>query len=87
MVLRRIVEAACDLLGARYGALGVIAPDGSGLEEFIHVGLDDDAAARIESLPRGRACSAPSSTTPLRSACLTSETTCDRLASPKGTHR
>jgi hypothetical protein len=34
-VLRRIVEAACELVGARYGALGVIAPDGGGLEDFI----------------------------------------------------
>ena len=36
MVLRRIVEAARDLVGARYAALGVIGADGL-LEEFIHV--------------------------------------------------
>ena len=34
MVLRRIVEAARDLVGARYAALGVIGADGL-LEEFI----------------------------------------------------
>ncbi|MES1170266.1 MAG: hypothetical protein ABUL47_06230, partial [Leifsonia sp.] len=33
-VLRRIVEAALDLVGAEFGALGVIAPDGR-LEQFI----------------------------------------------------
>ena len=39
VVLRRIVEAACQLVHARYGALGVVAPDG-GLEQFIHIGID-----------------------------------------------
>lgn len=53
IVLRRIVEAACELVHAPYGALGVIAP-GGGLEQFIHVGVDDDTAARIGHLPEGR---------------------------------
>lgn len=53
-VLRRIVEAACQLAQARYGALGVIAPNGDGLEQFIHVGLDDDVVARIGHLPEGK---------------------------------
>ncbi|MDN3494885.1 GAF domain-containing protein [Planococcus sp. APC 4015] len=53
IVLRRIVEAAMRLVGARYGALGVIAPDGS-LERFIHVGLDAAAADRIGPLPTGK---------------------------------
>lgn len=52
-VLRRIVEAAVDLVGAKYGALGVIAPDGH-LEQFIHVGVPGDLAARIGDLPHGR---------------------------------
>ncbi|WP_458041731.1 MULTISPECIES: sensor histidine kinase [Bacteria] len=52
-VLRRIAQAAVDLVGAQYGALGVIGPDGE-LEQFIHVGLDDATAARIGDLPRGR---------------------------------
>jgi GAF domain-containing protein len=37
-VLDRIVRAACDLVGARYGAIGVLAPDGS-LEYSVR--LDD----------------------------------------------
>jgi signal transduction histidine kinase len=51
-VLQHAAEAACALTGARYGALGVIAPDG-GLEQFIHVGIDDDLLARIGHLPEG----------------------------------
>lgn len=53
VVLRRIAQAAVDLVGAQYGALGVIGIDGD-LEQFIHVGLDDETAARIGELPRGR---------------------------------
>jgi signal transduction histidine kinase len=53
VVLRRIVEEACGLVGARYGALGVLSP-GGGLEEFIHVGMDADAVARIGHLPEGK---------------------------------
>ena len=52
-VLRNVVEAACDLAGARYGALGVIGEDG-GLEQFIHVGIDEETAARIGHLPEGK---------------------------------
>ncbi|MFI6268302.1 GAF domain-containing sensor histidine kinase [Micromonospora zamorensis] len=51
--LRRIVEAACELLGARYGALGVIGPDRL-LTEFITHGIDADLHARIGDLPHGR---------------------------------
>ncbi|GHF24528.1 GAF domain-containing sensor histidine kinase [Pseudolysinimonas yzui] len=52
-VLRTIVEAAVSLSGARYGALGVIAPTG-GLEQFIHVGMPGDVAELIGHLPEGR---------------------------------
>ena len=51
-VLRRIVDVAVDLVGAQYGALGVIAPSGN-LEQFIHVGIPDELAARIGHLPAG----------------------------------
>lgn len=50
--LRRIVAVAVDLVDARYGALGVVGSDG-GLSRFVHLGLDDDAVARIGRLPRG----------------------------------
>lgn len=52
-VLRRIVESAVELVGAKYGALGVIGPDGM-LEEFIHVGLNPETAEAIGPPPRGR---------------------------------
>jgi signal transduction histidine kinase len=53
-VLRRIVESACELAGAQYGALGVLDPAGDSLSDFITVGIDDDARGRIGDLPRGR---------------------------------
>lgn len=52
VVLRRIAEAAVVLVGARYGALGVISPHG-GLEQFIHVGMDPEAVGEIGHLPAG----------------------------------
>ena len=52
-VLHRIVDTARDVAGARYAALGVIGADGL-LEEFLHVGLDDEAVQRIGELPKGR---------------------------------
>ena len=53
VVLRQIVGAARDLLGARYAALGVLGRDGE-LEQFVHAGMDDDLVAKIGELPRGR---------------------------------
>jgi signal transduction histidine kinase len=53
VVLRRIAEAARDLVQARYAALGVLGPDG-GLEQFIHVGVDEEMVARIGHLPEGK---------------------------------
>lgn len=52
-LLRRIVEAAATLVDARYGALGVLTPEGSALEQFVYVGIDDEDAARIGHLPTG----------------------------------
>jgi signal transduction histidine kinase len=52
-VLRRIVEAARELVRARYAALGVLGPDG-GLEQFIHVGFEDDTVSSIGHLPDGK---------------------------------
>ncbi len=52
VVLRQIVGAARDLLGARYAALGVLGRDGK-FEEFVHIGMDDEAVGRIGALPRG----------------------------------
>jgi hypothetical protein len=59
VLLRRIVQAACELTRARYGALGVIDPAGGGLEQFVNVGFDERTIALVGHLPRARACSAP----------------------------
>ncbi|MET7400989.1 GAF domain-containing sensor histidine kinase [Dactylosporangium sp. NPDC005572] len=50
--LERIVQAACRLAGARYGALGVIGPNRM-LIEFINHGVSAEERAAIGDLPRG----------------------------------
>lgn len=52
-VLTRIVRSACTLVGARYGALGVLAPDRDHLMEFITHGLGDGERRLIGEPPRG----------------------------------
>jgi signal transduction histidine kinase len=51
--LERIVVAACRLVDARYGALGVIGRNGT-LSEFITHGLSEAEHRRIGHLPTGR---------------------------------
>ena len=53
-VLQQIVEAAAELTDARYAALGVIDPAGTGLERFLVTGLDEETKRAIGELPRGR---------------------------------
>jgi signal transduction histidine kinase len=53
-VLRRVLEVACDLTGARYAALGVLDSDRHELERFITRGIDERLERAIGSLPRGR---------------------------------
>jgi len=52
-VLQSVLEAARDLTGARYAALGVLNDRGDGLERFLTVGIDGAARARIGDLPQG----------------------------------
>jgi len=52
-VLQRIVEVACRLLQARYGALGVLNGKG-GLEQFVTTGVDEETRTRIGALPAGK---------------------------------
>src|ERR1700758_2694444 len=52
-MLRRIVEAAIDLVDARYGALGVIGEDRQ-LAQFIPVGISDEDIRKIHHWPEGR---------------------------------
>ncbi|MFJ6153260.1 sensor histidine kinase [Micromonospora profundi] len=51
--LQRIVQAACELVGARYGALGVVGPDRM-LHDFIVHGITPEQHEQIGDLPHGR---------------------------------
>jgi signal transduction histidine kinase len=53
IVLRRVTEVAVELVGARYGALGVLSPERTHLSDFITVGLPPEQAAEIGELPKG----------------------------------
>jgi signal transduction histidine kinase len=52
-VLQRIIELAVEITGARYGALGVLGPDGR-IREFVTVGVTQEQRAAIGNLPVGR---------------------------------
>jgi signal transduction histidine kinase len=49
-----VLEAARDLTGARYAALGILNPERTELEQFITLGIDKETHAAIGALPRGR---------------------------------
>jgi signal transduction histidine kinase len=49
-----VVEEACSMTGARYGALGVLDDDRTALSEFITVGLEPDEEKRIGARPTGQ---------------------------------
>ena len=53
-LLQRLVEAAAQLTGAKYAALGVIDPSGRALERFLTTGVDAETHERIGDLPHGR---------------------------------
>ncbi|MFH0518472.1 PP2C family protein-serine/threonine phosphatase [Streptomyces sp. M41] len=55
-VLHRIVTTAMELVGARYGALGVLDESGERLGQFITAGLSDTERADLSGVefPRGR---------------------------------
>lgn len=50
--LQRIVSTATSLVGARYGALGVLDSQGK-VSRFVYVGMEPDEANRIGPLPQG----------------------------------
>ncbi len=51
--LHRIIKTACELVGAEFGALGVLAADEQTLSDFITFGIADDVRKRIGPLPKG----------------------------------
>jgi signal transduction histidine kinase len=54
VLLRHLIEEACSLVDARYGALGVLNEARTGLEPFITVGLGDAEEETIGARPTGR---------------------------------
>jgi two-component system, NarL family, sensor histidine kinase DevS len=53
-VLNRVLEAARDLTGARYAAVGILDERREELERFLTLGVDDATHQAIGDLPRGR---------------------------------
>jgi len=54
VLLRHLIEEACSLVDARYGALGVLNEARTGLDPFITVGLGDAEEEAIGARPTGR---------------------------------
>jgi len=54
VLLRHLIEEACTLVSARYGALGVLNEARTGLEQFLTVGLTEAEERAIGSRPTGR---------------------------------
>ncbi|HWE43943.1 MAG TPA: GAF domain-containing sensor histidine kinase [Gemmatimonadaceae bacterium] len=52
-LLQVLADSARELVEARYGALGVVNAEGTGLEDFITSGLSADQRARMGALPTG----------------------------------
>ena len=54
VVLQRLLEAARDVTGARYAAIGVLDEGREGLERFLTAGIDPETHRQIGDLPGGR---------------------------------
>ena len=50
VVLRRIVETAVELVGAGYGALGVLDDERQALQEFLYVGISEEFVAAMHDV-------------------------------------
>ena len=53
-VLQKIVDLACEVADARYGALGVLDRGGEAIEDFITHGITAHERQAIGDLPRGK---------------------------------
>ncbi|MBW8059674.1 MAG: GAF domain-containing sensor histidine kinase [Solirubrobacterales bacterium] len=53
-VLETVLDAARELTGARYAALGILDERKRDLKRFLTLGVDEETAAAIGELPRGR---------------------------------
>jgi signal transduction histidine kinase len=53
-LLRHLVEEACSLVEARFGALGVLNASRTALDQFVTVGMSDEEERDIGARPTGR---------------------------------
>lgn len=53
VLLQRIADLSRNVIGAKYGAVGVLGPEGE-LVKFLHSGLDDETVRKIGPLPEGK---------------------------------
>lgn len=51
-VLTKLAEAAKEISGASYAAIGIPEPEGDAFAAFIHVGMSDELVAEMGPLPR-----------------------------------
>jgi signal transduction histidine kinase len=51
-VLHQLATSACELVGARYAAIGVPEPEGDEFARFVTVGMSDELVASLGPLPR-----------------------------------
>jgi GAF domain-containing protein len=54
VVLRRVLETARELTGARYAALGILDERWEEVERFVFLGIDDETRRLIGPFPKGR---------------------------------
>ena len=52
-ILQKIIDLACEVADARYGALGVLGPEGT-IERFITHGISEEERRAIGDLPTGK---------------------------------
>ena len=52
VLLQRIADLSREVIGAKYGAVGVLDEDGA-LVKFLHSGIDEETVRRIGHLPEG----------------------------------
>lgn len=53
-VLQRVAELACEIIGSRYAAIGVLSEDHRRLEAFVTAGVDATTRARLGPPPEGK---------------------------------
>jgi len=53
-VLQRVAEFACQLIGARYAAIGVLSEDHRRLDAFVTAGIDEETRMRLGAPPEGK---------------------------------